>query len=207
MFTGIVQGIAQIYSITEKTHFRTQVIKLPSEMLKGLEIGASVSNNGVCLTVTEINHNLVSFDLMQETLRITNLGGLKVGDFVNIERAMQMGAEIGGHILSGHVYCTAKVVDIISTENNRKIWFEMPNTDVMKYVLTKGFIAIDGISLTIGEVKENQFSVNLIPETLHRTLIGQRQIGEIVNIEIDPQTQAIVDTVERYLQAKIKELK
>ncbi|QPB42683.1 riboflavin synthase subunit alpha [Rodentibacter haemolyticus] len=202
MFTGIVQGVAPIHSITEKAYFRTQVVKLPPEMLKGLEIGASVANNGVCLTVTEINDDLVSFDLMQETLRITNLGALNVGDFVNIERAMQMGAEIGGHILSGHVYCTATISEIISTENNRQIWFELPNSDVMRYILVKGFVAVDGISLTIGEVRENQFCVNLIPETLQRTLMGQRKKGDIVNIEIDPQTQAIVDTVERYLAAK-----
>ena len=199
MFSGIVQGVAPIHSITEKADFRTQVVKLPPEMRKGLAIGASVANNGVCLTVTEINDNLVSFDLMQETLRITNLGALKVGDWVNIERAMQMGAEIGGHILSGHVYCTATISNIIASENNRQIWFELPNTEVMKYILTKGFVAVDGISLTVGEVRGNQFCVNLIPETLQRTLMGQRKLGDRVNIEIDSQTQAIVDTVERYL--------
>lgn len=202
MFTGIVQGIAPIHSITEKANFRTQVVKLPPEMHKGLEIGASVANNGVCLTVTEINDDLVSFDLMQETLRITNLGVVKAGDFVNIERAMQMGTEIGGHILSGHVYCTAQISDVIVSENNRQIWFELPNAEVMKYILTKGFVAVDGISLTIGEVKGNQFCVNLIPETLQRTLMGQRKVGDMVNIEIDPQTQAIVDTVENYLKAR-----
>ena len=199
MFSGIVQGVAPIHSITEKADFRTQVVKLPPEMRKGLAIGASVANNGVCLTVTEINDDLVSFDLMQETLRITNLGALKVGDWVNIERAMQMGAEIGGHILSGHVYCTATISNIIASENNRQIWFELLNTEVMKYILTKGFVAVDGISLTIGEVRGNQFCVNLIPETLQRTLMGQRKLGDRVNIEIDSQTQAIVDTVERYL--------
>ena len=199
MFSGIVQGVAPIHSITEKADFRTQVVKLPPEMRKGLAIGTSVANNGVCLTVTEINDDLVSFDLMQETLRITNLGALKVGDWVNIERAMQMGAEIGGHILSGHVYCTATISNIIASENNRQIWFELPNTEVMKYILTKGFVAVDGISLTIGEVRGNQFCVNLIPETLQRTLMGQRKLGDRVNIEIDSQTQAIVDTVERYL--------
>ena len=202
MFTGIVQGIAPIHSITEKANFRTQVVKLPSEMHKGLEIGASVANNGVCLTVTEINDDLVSFDLMQETLRITNLGVVKAGDFVNIERAMQMGTEIGGHILSGHVYCTAQISEVIVSENNRQIWFELPNAEVMKYILTKGFVAVDGISLTIGEVKGNQFCVNLIPETLQRTLMGLRKVGDMVNIEIDPQTQAIVDTVENYLKAR-----
>ena len=202
MFTGIVQGTAPIYSITEKANFRTQVVKLLPEMRKDLEIGASVANNGVCLTVTEINGDLVSFDLMQETLRITNLGLLKVGDNVNIERAMQMGTEIGGHLLSGHVYGTAKISNIIASENNRQIWFELLSADVMKYILTKGFVAVDGISLTIGEVKGTQFSVNLIPETLQRTLMGQRKVGDIVNIEIDPQTQAIVDTVENYLKAR-----
>ena len=205
MFTGIVQGTAQIKAIIEKANFRTHVVEMPQEpqeMLKGLQIGASVAHNGVCLTVTEIKGNLVSFDLMQETLKITNLGALKAGDFVNIERAMQMGTEIGGHILSGHVYCTADIVERIPSENNLQIWFQLPNQDMMKYVLTKGFIAVDGISLTIGEVREQRFCVNLIPETIHRTLIGKKAVGEKVNIEIDPQTQAIVDTVERYLAQK-----
>ncbi len=202
MFTGIVQGTAQIQSIVEKRNFRTHTVKMPQELLTGLETGASVANNGVCLTVTNIENDLVSFDLMTETLRITNLGNLKQGDFVNIERAMKFGDEVGGHILSGHVYCTAKVSQRIPSENNLQIWFELPTQDVMKYILTKGFIAIDGISLTIGEVKDNQFCVNLIPETIDRTLIAQRQLGDLVNIEIDPQTQAIVDTVERYLAAK-----
>ncbi|HDR1045004.1 riboflavin synthase subunit alpha [Pasteurella multocida] len=202
MFTGIVQGTAKIVSIQDKANFRTQIVKMPQEMLKGLEIGASVANNGVCLTVTEINQDCVSFDLMAETLRITNLGELQPGDLVNIERAMQMGSEIGGHILSGHVYCRASVKQIFSSENNRQIWFELPDMATMKYILPKGFIAIDGISLTIGEVKGQTFCVNLIPETLNRTLIGTREVGDKVNIEIDPQTQAIVDTVERYLSTK-----
>ncbi|EHK90095.1 riboflavin synthase [Aggregatibacter actinomycetemcomitans] len=202
MFTGIVQGTAQIKTITEKANFRTHTVEMPQEMLKGLQIGASVAHNGVCLTVTEIKDNLVSFDLMQETLKITNLGELNIGDPVNIERAMQMGTEIGGHILSGHVYCTAEIIERLPSENNLQIWFKLPTKEVMKYVLTKGFIAVDGISLTIGEVREQRFCVNLIPETLHRTLIGKKAVGDKVNIEIDPQTQAIVDTVERYLAQK-----
>lgn len=202
MFTGIVQGTAQIQSIIEKQNFRTYTVKMPQELQFYLETGASVANNGVCLTVTKIDGDLVSFDLMTETLRVTNLGTLKQGDFVNIERAMKFGDEVGGHILSGHVYCTAKVIQRIPSENNLQIWFELPIRDVMKYILTKGFIAIDGISLTIGEVRDNQFCVNLIPETIERTLIAKRAVGDLVNIEIDPQTQAIVDTVERYLETK-----
>ena len=202
MFTGIVQGIAPIHSVIEKINFKTHVIKMPQELLTDLEIGASVAHNGVCLTVTKIDKDLVSFDLMTETLRVTNLGSLREGDYVNIERAMRMGTEIGGHILSGHIYCTAKVAQIIPSENNLQIRFELPQTDVMKYILHKGFIAVDGISLTVGEVKGRQFSVNLIPEILQRTLIGQRRVGDLVNIEIDPQTQAVVDAVERYLTAR-----
>lgn len=202
MFTGIVQGTAEVHQIIKKANFKTHIIKMPQQSLAELEVGASVAHNGVCLTVTEVNGDLVSFDLMQETLRITNLGALKVGDSVNIERAMRMGTEIGGHILSGHVYCTAQVKQLLPSENNLQIWFELPQAEIMKYILTKGFIAVDGISLTIGEVKENGFCVNLIPETLHRTLIGKRKVGDLVNIEIDPQTQAIVDTVKRYLAAR-----
>lgn len=202
MFTGIVQGIAKVVAITEKPNFKTHRIKMPIEMCENLITGASVAHNGVCLTVTDIDGDEVSFDLMQETLRITNLGALKVGDFVNIERAMKIGDEIGGHLLSGHVFCTAEVSQIISSENNYQLWLTLPEQEMMKYILTKGFIAVDGISLTIGEVKQQAFCVNLIPETLNRTLIGTRKIGDKVNIEIDTQTQAVVDTVERYLQQK-----
>lgn len=202
MFTGIVQGIAPIQRIIEKRNFRTHQIKMPQQLLTDLTLGASVAHNGVCLTVTAIEEDLVSFDLMQETLQITNLGQLRTNDFVNIERAMKMGDEIGGHILSGHVFCTAEVSKIIQTENNYQLWLSLPKQEIMKYLLVKGFVAVDGISLTIGEIIGQRFCVNLIPETLTRTLIGQRNIGDKVNIEIDSQTQAIVDTVENYLQQK-----
>ncbi|MDK9560417.1 riboflavin synthase subunit alpha [Gallibacterium anatis] len=200
MFTGIIQGKAKIQEIKSKgDNFRTHVIKMPQDLLAGLALGASVAHNGVCLTVTDIENDLVSFDLMQETLRVTNLGQLNVGDEINVERAMKIGDEVGGHLLSGHVYCTASVTEIIQSLHNCQIWFTLPNQEVMKYILTKGYIAIDGISLTIGEVKEQSFCVNLIPETLQRTIISQKQVGDLVNIELDSQTQAVVDTVERYL--------
>ncbi|OBX07081.1 riboflavin synthase subunit alpha [Gallibacterium salpingitidis] len=199
MFTGIIQGKAKIQEIKAKDNFRTHIIKMPQDLLDGLTLGASVAHNGVCLTVTAINHDLISFDLMQETLKVTNLGDLQVGDEINIERAMKIGDEVGGHLLSGHVYCTATVADIIRSENNCQIWFKLPNTEIMKYILTKGYVAVDGISLTIGAVKDQSFCVNLIPETLQRTTIGQKQLNDKVNIELDSQTQAVVDTVERYL--------
>lgn len=199
MFTGIVQGTATLVSIDEKPNFRTHVIEMPEAMLPGLETGASVAHNGCCLTVTEINGNRVSFDLMKETLRITNLGELAVGDSVNVERAAKFNDEIGGHLMSGHIMTTAEVAKILTSENNRQIWFKIQDKSLMKYILHKGYIGIDGISLTVGEVTATRFCVHLIPETLQRTMLGSKKLGNRINIEIDPQTQAIVDTVERVL--------
>ncbi len=198
MFTGIVQGVATLIKLIEKDDFRTHIVTMPGRLTEGLSIGASVAHNGCCLTVTDIKGNRVSFDLMRETLRLTNLGGLQVGDSVNIERAARFGDEIGGHAMSGHIMCTTDVVNIIETDNNYRIWFSLPK-GYEKYVFEKGYIGIDGISLTVGEIENSCFCVNLIPETLARTTIGQRSIGSRINIEIDPQTQAIVDTVERVM--------
>ncbi|CAM2887506.1 riboflavin synthase [Vibrio mytili] len=198
MFTGIVQGTAKVVSIDKKEQFQTHVIELDGDLSKGIEIGASVAHNGCCLTVTNIAGNRISFDLMQATLALTNLGQLIEGDYVNVERAAKFGDEIGGHNMSGHISQVATITGVIDTPNNRTIWFELP-IETMKYVLAKGYIGIDGCSLTIGEVDGNRFSVHLIPETLNRTLFGCRKAGDKVNIEFDPQTQAIVDTVERVL--------
>jgi riboflavin synthase len=203
MFTGIVQGTAEVVAITEKTNFRTHVLRLPETLLPGLEPGASVAHNGCCLTVTSIDGDKVSFDLMQETLKVTNLGELKVGSQVNVERAARFGDDIGGHAMSGHILGTATVSRVIPSENNHQVWFRVP-TEWMRYVFTKGYIGIDGISLTIGDVEGDEFNVNLIPETLQRTNIGTRQIGDRINIEIDPQTQAIVNTVERVMAERQK---
>lgn len=202
MFTGIVQGTGTVVSIDEKPNFRTHIVRMPEDMLDNLQLGASVSHNGCCLTVTEVQGDLVSFDLMKETLRLTNLGDLNVGDQVNLERAARFNDEIGGHLMSGHIMCTAEVAKILTSENNRQIWFRMPHEDLMKYVLHKGYIGIDGISLTIGEVTRTRFCVHLIPETLQRTTLGAKRLGDKINIEIDPQTQAIVDTVERVLESR-----
>jgi len=206
MFTGIVQGIASLVSIEEKSNFRTHVIELPEELLPDLETGASVAHNGCCLTVTAIEGNRVSFDLIKETLRITNLGELEVGSVVNIERAAKFNDEIGGHLMSGHIATTAEISKILTSENNRQIWFKVQDQSLMKYILHKGFIGIDGISLTVGEVTATRFCVHLIPETLERTTLGKKKLGHRVNIEIDPQTQAIVDTVERVLASRTVKL-
>ncbi|ERS90600.1 riboflavin synthase [Halomonas sp. PBN3] len=207
MFTGIIQGTAEVVAIQEAEAFRTHVVALPAALRQGLEIGASVAHNGVCLTVTAIEGERVSFDLMRETLRVTNLGDLAVGDRVNIERAARFGDEIGGHAMSGHVMAVAELVEVDEAPHNRRLWFELPHA-LGRFLFDKGYIGVDGASLTIGEVRPAtaghgpRFCVNLIPETLHRTTLGERLPGDRVNVEIDPQTQAIVETVERLLEAR-----
>ena len=198
MFTGIVYGLGEISAVTDFPHFRQLRVRLPAGADQQLAIGASIANNGCCLTVTAIHSNEVSFDLMAETLATTNLGNLHSGDKVNIERAARFGDEIGGHVMSGHIATTTHIMAIEKTDFNTTVWFALPDK-LKPYVLTKGFVGLDGCSLTIGDVLSDRFNVHLIPETLERTLFGSRQVGDAINIEIDAQTQAIVDTVTRVL--------
>ena len=201
MFTGIVQGVGKIIDIIDQDKLRTYQVKLPHHLINNIEIGASIANDGCCLTVTGIENDCVTFDIMQETLALTTLGSKKLNDLVNIERSAKYGDEIGGHVMSGHVSCRATIIDIQKTATNCQMRLVIPEK-FMKYVLYKGFIGIDGASLTVGEVKDNQFNIHLIPETLAITTLDCKKIGDEVNIEIDSQTQAIVDTVERVLAAK-----
>ena len=181
--------------------FRIHTVELPEDMAGGLQTGASVAHNGCCLTVTETDGRTARFDLMAETLDKTNLGRLKAGDLVNLERAARFGDEIGGHLMSGHITATTEILRIERTEHNTTMHFALPAA-LKPYILPKGFVGLDGCSLTIGSVGEDSFCVHLIPETLRRTLFGTRQAGDTVNLEIDPQTQAVVDTVGRILAAK-----
>ena len=181
--------------------FRTHTVELPEDMAGGLQTGASVAHNGCCLTVTEADGRTARFDLMAETLDKTNLGRLKAGDLVNLERAARFGDEIGGHLMSGHITATTEILRIERAEHNTTMHFALPAA-LKPYILPKGFVGLDGCSLTVGSVGEDSFCVHLIPETLRRTLFGTRQAGDTVNLEIDPQTQAVVDTVGRILAAK-----
>ncbi|GGE58788.1 riboflavin synthase subunit alpha [Streptosporangium jomthongense] len=196
MFTGIVQGMAVVEEITAVTGLSTFAIRFPENSTENVTIGASVAINGTCLTVTRQDGNTLFFDAMQETLKLTTLGDLEPGHSVNFERAARIGDEIGGHLLSGHIHTTANVVDIIRPENNVTLWFEVPEPWA-RYIFAKGYIAINGASLTIGEVDGNRFNVHLIPETLRATTFGTIEKGMRVNIEIDSQTQTIVDTLAR----------
>ncbi len=196
MFTGIVQGIATVSDVAAKPGLNTLAIQFPEGSVDGVSIGASVAINGTCLTVTRQEGTTLYFDAMQETLARTTLGTLRAGDRVNFERAARIGDEIGGHLLSGHIHTTATVVDILRPENNVTLWFEVPE-DWARYLFPKGYIAINGASLTIGEVAGNRFNVHLIPETLRATTFGAATVGQSVNIEVDSQTQTIVDTLAR----------
>lgn len=202
MFTGIVQGMAEIVMIEDKVGLRTHTISLPNEYAHNIRLGASIAQNGCCLTVTKIEGNDVTFDMMQETLSLTNLGEYKVGDKVNFERSAKVGDEIGGHNMSGHIMTTAQLIKIDISENNCTQWFKL-DAKYMPYVMPKGFIGLDGCSLTIGDVVKDTFNVHLIPETLHTTLFGTRKVGDRINVEIDSQTQTIVDTVERVLATRV----
>lgn len=200
MFTGIVQGTAKVVDVSSQDRFSQVHIRLPDGKAAGIQIGASVAINGTCLTVTRIDGDTLSFDIMAETLRATNLGGLNAGGLVNYERSARVGDEIGGHTVSGHVHTKARIARVEDSPNNRRIVFELPEESWMKYILPKGFIAVDGCSLTVGEVEGRTFSVYLIPETLRVTVFGIKGEGDSVNIEVEAQTQAIVDTVERVVE-------
>lgn len=199
MFTGIVQGLCQVLDVGAVTNMRRLRVSMP-ELVEGLSIGASVACNGTCLTVTGIRGDEVSFDVIQETLDHTNLGTLVAGSQVNIERSLSFGDEVGGHILSGHVSAKIPVSEVAEEENARVLRFSVP-APWMKYLHHKGFVALDGASLTIASVDaaECEFSVALIPETIGRTTLGTVVRGDCVNLEVDKQTQAVVDTVETLL--------
>ncbi|AKC32092.1 riboflavin synthase [Candidatus Pantoea carbekii] len=208
MFTGIVQGIAKIVAVEENKLLRTHLVKLPKKLLPDLVLGASIAHNGCCLSVTHLQGDLAKFDLIKETLRITNLLELQVGDLVNVERAAKFSDEIGGHVMSGHIITTAVIYKIVKIKNNYELWCKLKDSIYMKYILCKGFIGLDGISLTIANITNNKFCVYLIPETLSRTILATKKVGDKVNVEVDFRTQAIVDTVERVLtQSKISVVK
>lgn len=202
MFTGIVQGAFPIVAVEVKPGLHSLVIELAEELLDELAIGASVAIDGVCLTVTAIEQQRVYFDAMQQTLSLTTLGALQTGDWVNVERSAKQGVEVGGHIISGHVDGAATVVAIEQPENNCFITYRLP-ADKMKYIFPKGFIGLNGCSLTVANVDKvaHTCQVCFIPETLRVTTHGNKQIGDQLNFEVDRQTQAIVDTVENFLTA------
>jgi len=200
MFTGIVQGVARVALLSDRAGLRCIRLDFPPAFAQGLAIGASVSVDGTCLTVTALHGDRAAeFDVMQQTLALSTLGSLIIGSRVNVERAARDGAEIGGHPLSGHVDFTARVAEVRRPENNHVLRLAVP-APWMRYVFAKGYIAVNGASLTVAEAQRETggagwFEVWLIPETLRMTTFGDKVVGDTLNVEIDRSTQVMVDTV------------
>ncbi len=197
MFTGIVQGIGVVTSIESGNDITTLHIQVPST--EDLSIGASISIDGVCLTTTAFSDGIVSFDVIPETLEKTTLGHLEQGQQVNVERSLRYGDEVGGHLLSGHIIGRGLINKADRVGDGAQYTIVAP-PNIRKYIVSKGYVGIDGISLTIGDVSEDGFDLHLIPETIRLTTIGDKQVGDAVNLEIDSTTMMVVETVERMMK-------
>ena len=186
MFTGIIEGQGIVMKFNFKTKNRSAAkmrIDL-GNLAKGLEIGDSVAINGVCLTATNISKNQADFEMIDETLKKTNLGMIKPGGKVNIERSLRVGERMEGHFVLGHIDGTGKIVKIEKLSKEIKFWIDLPK-DLARFVVKKGSITVDGISLTLVDVTKNKISVCIIPHTLKITNLGLKKIGDKVNIETD----------------------
>ncbi len=186
MFTGIVEGIGKIVKISTNTKTRSS-IQMTVDLgkhAKGLKIGQSVALNGVCLTATKLSKSNCIFEMIEETTRKTDLGNLKPGDIVNIERSLKAGDRLEGHFVLGHVDGVGIIKKIQNKPKEVQVWFEIPKK-LSKYVVKKGSIAIDGISLTVVDIKNNLASVCLIPHTMEITNFKIKNIGDKLNIETD----------------------
>ncbi len=199
MFTGIVQAVRRVVEVSRTRGVTTLSIAL-DDTAEGLQTGASVAINGCCLTATAVQGGTAAFDLIQETTELTNLGELTPGSHVNVERSFRVGDEVGGHILSGHIAASVPIVAVETGEGRRLLTAQVPQ-EWLRYLMPKGFVALNGASLTIAELDRaaGTLSVSLIPETLARTTFDTTDLGDRVNLEVDAQTQAVVETVRAIL--------
>lgn len=207
MFTGIVQGCREVLRAERSGGLIHLSVSL-GPLAEGLQPGASVALNGVCVTATRIEdgpeggpesgpeRGVVAFDLIAETATLTNLGSVQAGDSVHVERSFKAGDEIGGHILSGHIGCMVQVREALAGQGRRCLSVAVPQA-WRRYLMPKGFVALDGVSLTIAnwEREKGLATVSLIPETLARTRFGRVEEGDLLNLEVDGRTQAVVEAV------------
>lgn len=195
MFTGIIEETGTIRSIKKSGHSAVVTVGA-SAVLDGLELGDSIAVNGVCLTVVTLDEDSFSADIMQETAARSNLLKMNVGSTVNLERAMPLNGRFGGHIVAGHIDGTGVISKVQKDEN--AIWFTVRTSPrILQYMINKGSIAVDGISLTIADITENDFSVSIIPHTAQNTTLGLKRVGDTVNLEND----CIGKYVEKLLHA------
>ena len=198
MFSGIVSHKSKVLKVESFSDFVRIHVSTPKNFNKGLKKGASVSVNGVCLTSKDNGSKNLKFDVIEETLLKTNLKHILKGDIVNLERSIKASSEIGGHLMSGHIHFTGEVKKIFEKENTKDMRISI-SREYSDYILEKGYIGVNGCSLTIGKVFKNQFNIHLIPETLKITNLEKLEEKDLVNIEIDQSTIAIVDTVKKTL--------
>lgn len=191
MFTGIVEELGKVTSAQAG-----KLVITASDVLSGIERGGSIAVNGVCLTVTDFNNNSFSVDVMPETLKRTNLGLLSAGDRVNLERPVALGGRLGGHLVQGHVDDTGRIASVIWDAGTMLVRFEAP-PEVMRFTVEKGFVAVDGVSLTITTKDASSFWVSVVDYTQKHTTLGSKQVGDPVNLEVD----IIAKYVEQLSQA------
>ena len=192
MFTGLVADKAKVISISRGSE--SAVIQIESVLVSEIKVGDSVSINGTCLTAIELSSNSFKADVMIQTLKVTSLGNLSEGDFVNLELATRADSRLGGHFVQGHVDGIGSVIENSPGEKWNKFVVRVPK-NLSKYIVNQGSIAIDGVSLTVGEISDDLLTLWLIPETLDRTNLAQKSSGDIVNIEVD----VIAKYVERLM--------
>lgn len=186
MFAGIIQGLGRVEKISavKENGKAAQMTVDLGRLGRGLKVGDSVSINGACLTVVKIKKGKASFEMINETMKRTALGSLTLGEMVNIERSLKVGDTLDGHFVLGHVDGVGKIIDKIKQKDQTKLWVSL-DKNLLKYVVPKGSIAIDGISLTVVDVNNNKISVALIPHTIAVTTLGIKKKGDLVNVEID----------------------
>ncbi|MGV8935486.1 MAG: riboflavin synthase subunit alpha [Allorhizobium sp.] len=198
MYTGIVQAVAPIEKTVRHIGHTQFFVDFPTGLTDDLKIGGSVSIEGVCMTATSISGNMVTFDAMDATLSRTNLSDLKTGDPVNLERSAKPNEENGGHNIAGHIATTAVLTEISTDPQNSFIRFRVPQ-EWAKYIFSRGYLAVNGASLTVAEAEGEVFTIYLIPETIRQTTFSRYKPGDRINIEVDHQTMVMVDVMERTL--------
>jgi riboflavin synthase len=194
MFTGIVKGTGLVKSVSRFAtgNFDSRVTIDLGACSRGLKTGDSISINGACLTVTALKKTAASFEIVKETIDKTTFGLMKCGDRVNLERSLMVKDRLEGHIVLGHVDGIGKILGIIKLSNGTKIWIKIMDNGMRKFIVPKGSITIDGISLTVVDVQKNKFSIALVPQTLLKTTIASKMKGDFVNIELDILSKYLV---------------
>ena len=183
MFTGIIEEIGIVLSISKDTN-TAQITFKAEKILEDLNIGDSIAVNGLCLTVSKIDKNTFTADIMPISLKKSNLRNFIIGDKVNLERAIKLKSRIGGHLMSGHIDCTGKIIDLKRKDNSLLIEIEIPE-NIKKFIIPEGSIAVNGISLTVAQITSKGFIVSIVPHTFQKTTLSSVKIGFIVNLEAD----------------------